>query len=291
MKALVKHIAFIALLTVPFMGMGQTKLHVLTKTIKREIAAKSISELVINAERADLQISVWEKESIGIIVKLSAKHPEKERAEKELELMKFLNEKIGKSYYLRNYLLVKSGAQKPESNFNATYEIQIPLSMSVKVKDSFGEVKLNGLRAAISLDLNFCETILTNCQAATNIKSYFGSNTLENLSFNLDLNSNRSENKVSKHAGDFKANVIDGSLEYDFVAGKQEIDIEASGAKVVLRVGDLKKAESELVLDKSKLENAHLLTNTEKRGTKITWKNKGSGEFKLILTAGTLTIH
>jgi hypothetical protein len=290
MKTRAKYILMIPMLFAAAIASGQTTLHVLTKTINKEISAKAINELVVNAEQADVVVNSWDKESIGIIVKLIAKHPNKERAEKELPLMKFLNEKIGKTYYLRNYLLVKNGESKPSSNFTATYEINIPKRLKLNIKDSFGKVILVNLIEAVSLDLSFCTSELIQCKGSTAIKSYFGTNKIEDLNNLLELNTNHTESKVKNHIGNLSAQINNGSLYYDYEISSQNISIEANSANIILQAKELRKSEVELKLSKSKLEHSHLFPSFQKKGSQSSWKNKGKGQLKIDLEAGTLTI-
>ncbi|MCR9062926.1 MAG: hypothetical protein NXI00_03115 [Cytophagales bacterium] len=294
MKWRTKYTQLCLMLLVSAAVSGQTTLHILTKTIRKEVPSKLIKELVINSERADIEIEAWEKEDISIEVKLSSKHPDKARAQRELAAMHFLNQKIGKAYYLRNYLLIQNGSEKPESNFAASYKIRVPARLALSINNTFGEVKVNGVKSNLKLKLEFCQSLLTDCQSVINLISYFGSNVVADLMYPLILDTDHSESIIKAHKGSLEAKVANGSLVYDYIPGTQTIKIEAKEANLTVNAEDIRKSTAAI---KSSNSNWKIPKNNssfhwkESEEHKNLWENKGTGQLIINLDSGSLTIQ
>lgn len=69
---------------------AQTTLQVATKHLEKDFEA--IKSIKIDAEKADIEIVVWNKSKVDLSVDLSAKHPEKAVAAKDLNYLKFAND-------------------------------------------------------------------------------------------------------------------------------------------------------------------------------------------------------
>ncbi len=200
MKVLI-HVLIIGFLLSVQTARAQVKLHVLSRTYQKEVNAEGLRKLQITAERAEIEIKTSAGTAIRYEIKLTAKHPDKEQARKDLDAFKLLSEKIGKQYYLRNYLQVDKGQAKPESGFWASYIITVPQEMALEVYNTFGKVGLSETSQATQVNVRFCETRTENTKSTLDIRSYFGSNKIINHSGNLILNADHSATELSGNTG------------------------------------------------------------------------------------------
>ncbi|WP_341225896.1 hypothetical protein [uncultured Arcticibacterium sp.] len=272
------------LLWFPRVSIGQVKLQIITKSIQKQLSAKGLTQIQITAERADVKVIGWDKTTISFKVNISTKHPNKEVAEKELAYMDFLNQKMGKTYFLRNYLVLKKGQAKPQSNYDAEYIIYVPRNLEVKLSNSFGEVALKGLKASLDLDLKFCQTETLDCEGAAKVKSYFGENTMGKGIKALNLNTDHSTNLVTSHKSGFKGDITYGSLTYSYLPEGQEIVISSKNALIELSSADWKRAGYKLDLKGTSLQIPEALKGLE------VYNEKASTMLEIETNSGNLKI-
>src|SRR5215217_2027244 len=79
---------------------AQGVLQVATKTIEKTISPK-VRTLYITAEKADIEMTTWNKSEITIVLELSARHPDKNTAAADLSKVQYIADRNGKDYFLR----------------------------------------------------------------------------------------------------------------------------------------------------------------------------------------------
>jgi hypothetical protein len=229
---------------------SQVTVHVITKTITKTISIGDLNKFQITAERADIEVVGWDKNEIAYEVKLSAKHPEKAVAESELKNLAFLSQKIGKTYFLRNYILLKKGDKKPTSNFAAQYIVHIPKAMILEISNSFGKVDLEKISGDIKLDLKFCQSIISNCTSNVRLGTYFGNTTILAGVGNLYLKSDHTEYTIKQHRYNLEANIEFGTFYYEFMPNNQLIDLEVWSSVMELNSSNWSQTALDMELNK-----------------------------------------
>jgi hypothetical protein len=271
---------------------SQTQLHVLSRTYKKEQNATAIKSLQITAEQAEVEVRVWQKNSIAYEVKLISKHPDKEQAEKDLESWKLLDEKIGKQLYLRNYMEILKSRTKPESNLRAIYVVYLPQHVSLELYNTFGKVALHGVRQPTKLNLRFCETRIIDTKSALDIQSYFGTNLFSTFSGRLTLKTDHSETVLRNSSSELKVSLLHGKLQlYEANDTVFSGIITAENTEITVSPGLLKMQGITAELEKVKQEiNAANLRQAEQQ-KKVTLGNSQKGNLQLLMKGGTLKIE
>jgi Putative adhesin len=203
----VKPHRFKTLLFIFFLGVGchltaQTVVQVVTKNIERTMAYTQGMVLNIDAEKADIFIkSEPNTKDIKIKLDLIAKHPQLETAKKDMEALKYVADLLGKTVYLRNYIAVAKGSEKPSSDLRARYTISIPPDMAVSIKNNFGKLYVTDLTNKLNIVVEFCKTALTDIKGTITINTRFGDVEGNRLDGNIAIESNRSDLKLSNLRG------------------------------------------------------------------------------------------
>ncbi len=153
---------------------GQTHLQVAVKATQEVIKADKINRLNLTAESADIEITGWDKPDIRFQVQLTAKNTSKETAAADLEKMKLITQKIGSSYFLRNYLSLKKHEQKPTSSFRAKYTIFVPRQMMLEISDTFGEIRIQEIQTSLKLNTRFCKTSVSGFPGTLELDAFYG---------------------------------------------------------------------------------------------------------------------
>ena len=194
MKNLIKKTLFLLLiLRGPiFLINAQTVLQVVSKNVDKMLDFKADNALEINVEKADLTIKSWASPQVKIQVELLAKHPQLDIAKQDLNALKFVAEKVGKTIYIRNYVAIDKGHDKPTSDLRAIITVWLPADAPISIKNNFGKNNIQQYNGRIDLNSEFCKTKLSQLKGELMINTRFGDLEGDNLNGKLTITSNRS---------------------------------------------------------------------------------------------------
>ncbi|KQS27966.1 hypothetical protein ASG33_16330 [Dyadobacter sp. Leaf189] len=224
--------ALLCCLTVQLRGQGT--LQVATRTIEKNVAASTVRVLHINAEKADIEVSTWDKNEISIVMQLSARHPDRAVAARDLAKIQYLAERTGKDFFLRNYILLKDGEMKPQSNVKAHYKIQLPATCEVDLKNTFGTILLKGLLRGLQIKADFCNTTLADIEGKGQFNTSFGELKGSLLSGSFTLTSDHTKVVLTDVAGTLKVDSQFGNVEIHPSAGLTSLAIRSKKTEVML---------------------------------------------------------
>jgi hypothetical protein len=209
-KRLNLKVAFL-LLFAPCLIQAQTTLQVASKNIEKVFENASMVQLT--AERADIDIKVWNKPMIKVSIELSAKHPNREIATQDLAIWQYLGEQIGKKVYLRNFVQINASLPKPQSNLKANYTIWLPATCELLLQDTFGNVSIEGLSKKLDLNSQFCAIKLDELKGKVTLRTAFGSLLAQNIEGNIGLYASRTDMSFHHLKGECQIKAEYGSLE------------------------------------------------------------------------------
>ncbi|GAB3329380.1 hypothetical protein GCM10027299_32650 [Larkinella ripae] len=155
-------------------AIGQTRLQVVTKTVEKELAYSGGQRLSLTAQKADITIKGWNKSTVLVRLKLIAKHPERETAERELEFLKHDIQVQNNVIELSNRFTIPQRAGAVKGNLKAVYEVWLPTRCPVSVNNTFGDVSLSDLAAETTVNLEFGKLSLVNLSGKTAVTSDYG---------------------------------------------------------------------------------------------------------------------
>ncbi|SKC04001.1 hypothetical protein SAMN05660293_03729 [Dyadobacter psychrophilus] len=214
---------------------AQGVLQVATKVVEKNIAAPAIRTLHINAEKADIELTTWDKSEISIVMELSARHPDKNTAANDLSKVQYIADRNGKDYFLRNYIVLKDGESKPVSNLRARYKIHLPASCAVNLKNSFGTITLKGLTNSLQLKADFCITTLAEIKGKGQMQTSFGELKVNEISGIFTFTSDHTKVSLQSIAGVIKVDALYGDIELFPTSGLTSLAIKSRKAEVTLQ--------------------------------------------------------
>jgi hypothetical protein len=193
MKKLIKKTLFLLLLLRGLLSTAdaQTTLQVVSKNVDKSMDFKMGNSLEINVEKADLTVKSWASPQVKIQVELLAKHPQLETAKRDLNTLKFVTETIGKTIYIRNYVAIDKGKEKPTSDLRAIITVWLPAETPITIKNSFGKTNVQQFNGRVDLTLEFCKTKLSQLKGETLVNARFGDVEADNINNKLTITSNR----------------------------------------------------------------------------------------------------
>ncbi|UOQ66579.1 hypothetical protein [Hymenobacter volaticus] len=163
---------------------AQRKVQVLTRTIEQTLPCPTGTLVRIRAEKATLKVQGWDKPSVQVVLRLSARHPERAIAERELPAVRYQIAKKGNTIDLVNYFAVPVNAPPVRSDLRAEYIVMMPAANSLEIVNAygrtelidltgrqtlvqdFGEIKLQDLRGSLEATIRYTELTSTNFNGA-----------------------------------------------------------------------------------------------------------------------------
>ncbi|WP_026631386.1 hypothetical protein [Dyadobacter alkalitolerans] len=214
---------------------AQSVLQVATKTIEKNITSPDIRTLHIFAEKADIELTTWDKLEISIVMELSARHPEKSVAANDLSKVQYIADRNGKDYFLRNYIVLKDGESKPVSNLRARYKIHLPASCAVDLKNSFGTITLKGLTNSLQLKADFCTTNLIEITGKGQMQTSFGELKGSEISGTFTFQSDHTKMSLLSIGGVIKVDAVYGDIELFPTSGLTSLGVKSRKAEITLQ--------------------------------------------------------
>jgi hypothetical protein len=211
---------------------AQTTLQVVTKTTEKTYPSAQIEAVGFRAERADVEVMVWGKPEIKIIVELTAKHPDRATATADLESLKYGIEQIGKTLYCRNYLMVSKGATKPQANLKVRFVVLMPASCALNVQNSFGKIQIKGPSNVTTLNTDFCSTDLVNMTGKITINTHFGELRLTDIDGQITLTADHSETWLKQIKGQCDIRAQSGSIEINTDKAAMKLNLKTDKTEV-----------------------------------------------------------
>lgn len=216
----------------PFYSFGQT-LQVVTKTIEKTFEASQYAKVQVWGERSDIEIMTWGKNEIKATIELTAKHPNRSTAEKDLEALHYTADKKGKTVSLHNFVVLAKNGTKPQSNLKARFTLFVPANCAVEIQNSFGKITLKGLQTqSMQLQTEFCTIELTDLRGTLTAKTQFGALRTENFNGLLSLFAERTDLVLQQIKGECRIRAQYGSLDIQTDKAQVKLDVETKNTEL-----------------------------------------------------------
>jgi hypothetical protein len=218
---------------------AQTTYQVITKKVERTFPYQDGYEVNIEGEKAEVVIKTWKRNEIAIVLELRAKHPDKERAQRDLEAMQYQAERVKNKVYVRNYLSTREGAAQPEALLEAAYFIQVPEDCPVYLKNHFGVASISDLAAGLRVNSEFTKLGLDNIRGLVDVRTRFGDLEGSRLDGAVTINSRRSNVTLREIKGQYDITAQYGVLKIFADRNLIDLRIDADKSEVFLYNPDL----------------------------------------------------
>ncbi len=221
-------ILMITALILPPAG-SQTLHQAVTKRIEKTFTYRDGYEVNIEGEKAEVVIETWDRSEVKVVLELTARHPEKKIAERDLEAVQYQAEKVKNRIYVRNYVSPDEGASRPESSFSARYSIFLPPDCPVYLKNNFGVANISNLVNRLRINSEFTKLGLENINGFLDVRTRFGDLHAEHINGDVIINARRSDLTLRDINGRFDITSQYGILE--ILAGSQLVDLKIDAEK------------------------------------------------------------
>jgi hypothetical protein len=203
----------IGLMLAAFVATAQTSnLHVITKRLEKTFPYRDKYELNIEGEKADVLIETWDKPEIFVQLELIARHPDRATAEADVEKIRYIAKRIKNNIYLRNYISIKEGEEKPVSNLEARYTIRVPEQCPVYLKNYFGVANVANLSNRFRFRGEFSNVGMENMQGVIDLDTRFGEIQGKALDGKVAMDTRRTDIVLEQISGSYDINTSYGEL-------------------------------------------------------------------------------
>jgi hypothetical protein len=233
-------VASILLFVIGGQGAFAQTLQVVTKTVEKTFEYQPHESLQLYAERSDIELSTWTRSDIKLIFELSAKHPDRTTAERDLEVLRYVAEKTGRVISLRNFVVLPPNRPKPQSNLKARYVLFVPVTCKVEIQNSFGKTVLRGLQKDTRLRTEFGTTEASDLKGKLTLYAHFGELKVVDFEGNLSLTTERTDVLIRAPKGECRVRAQYGSL--DLQADRTQVKLDIDTKNTEIRNGTVAKA-------------------------------------------------
>lgn len=207
-------------------------LQVVTKTIEKTFTADRYPKVQVWGERSDIDIVSWERNEMKAVIELTAKHPDRSTAEKDLEILHYTAEKSGRTVSLHNFVVLTKNRAKPQSNLKAHFTLFVPVNCAVEIKNSFGKITVKGLQTIMQLQAEFCTVELTDLRGTLTARTQFGALKADNLSGTISFITERTDLLLQQIKGECRVRAQYGSLDIQTDKSQVKLDVETKNTEL-----------------------------------------------------------
>jgi hypothetical protein len=227
----------IVVLTVLFSTISlhaQEKLQVAEKSLSKTLPFSTQDELKITGDKADIVMSGWDKDFIEIKITLSARHSDKQIAEKELGYMKYSLTKESNLIEVMNTFIIPDHVTRLQSRMTVLFEIKIPANARVHFKNKYCTIRLSDLTANATMQLEFGRVEMNRVSGKFSIENHFGDVQGSDINAQLTCRTDKSFINLQELKGNCTFYSILGSIDLSIHETLQALTIRSSHTPVSL---------------------------------------------------------
>lgn len=217
---------------------AQEKIQVVTKTIERSFSLGAGEALLVQAEKAEVRVSGWDREEVKLTLRLIAKHPERSVAEKDLPSLRYEIDAEGTQKTIRNFFRISEGSGGMNSNLHAQYDLWVPQRCLLQLKNRYGNIEITKLDADLRLALEFGEVRLNKVKGAVALDVAYSDVVAEQVNANVTGVAKKSNLNFNELAGILSLESSYGEITVTTPDALESLFIQASRTEVVFATTD-----------------------------------------------------
>ena len=153
---------------------AQTPVQVVTKVITKDLPYADGQRIRVNAQKADVTLTGWNRPTISVKLRLVAKHPDRAVAEREVAYHQYKLQVNNGQIELSNRFEIPKGAGKLQGQLKVMYDVSVPEKALITLVNSFGDVRLTNLSGEVGVTFEFGKLTLDDISGKVAITSTYG---------------------------------------------------------------------------------------------------------------------
>ena len=129
-----------------------------SKDYHKEYQADKNTTLDLSNKYGDITVTAWDKDQMVIDVRVTVKHPDKEKAEKYLEQINVEFSQENNTIYAKTVLDDKfsfTGWWGNTREFKINYTVKMPYTSNLTLANRYGNTDIDELRGLVNLDIKY----------------------------------------------------------------------------------------------------------------------------------------
>ncbi|MCB0662108.1 MAG: DUF4097 family beta strand repeat protein [Saprospiraceae bacterium] len=179
---------------------AQITTQVVSKNIDKNFSYAPGMEVVLEGERAEIQVETWDKNEVEVHLQLMSRHPDAAIAKRDLQIFQYKMETSGNKILIRNFI---ASSDKPASNLKATYLLKVPEECPVKMTNYFGKSEVSDLQNKLEVNGEFSPISLANIKGDIHVRTKFGDLEADGLDGRVKIESQRSNLTLKRLKGTY----------------------------------------------------------------------------------------
>lgn len=219
---------------------AQQRVQVVTRTLVQQWGCPPGALVRIQAEKATVRVQGWDKPQVQVTLRLSARHPDRAVAERDLTAARYRLEG-GSTISLVNFFALPAGAAAIQSDLRAEYTVMMPAGNQLIAANTYGQTLLTGLRGKQQLTQDFGRITLRELAGSLTVTARYADLTASGLSADFTCEASKSAVQLLELGGTAKIYNQFGSVRVQPAASLRRLTIEAQRTEVTLSVPQLEQ--------------------------------------------------
>lgn len=227
-------LVLVALLLGPMAAQAQQKVQVVTRTLAQSWSCPPGTAVRIRAEKATVLVRGWDRPTVQVTLRLSARHPERAVAEQDLPVAQYRLQQRGNAVDLLNFFTLPAGAPAVRSDLRAEYTVWMPAGNPLQVVNAYGRTELADLAGPQTLEQNFGQISLRNLRGTLTATARYADLVGSNLLGDFTCEANKSAVQLLGLGGTCLVRNYFGTVQAQPTAALRKLVVEADRTEVTI---------------------------------------------------------
>ncbi len=223
----------LGLLPVPVVH-GQQIVQVVTRTLAQSWACPPGMAVRIRAEKASVQVRSWDRPTVQVTLRLSARHVERAVAVQDLPVAQYRWQQHGNTLELVNLFVLPAEAPAVRSDLRAEYLVLMPAANPLQVVNAYGQTTLTDLSGPQQVEQTFGQLTLRNLRGTLTAKVSYADLLATNVQATVSCEATKSTVQLLGLGGSCFVRNYYGSIQVQPTASLRQLVVEADRTEVVI---------------------------------------------------------
>ncbi len=215
---------------------AQQKVQVVTRSLAQSWPCTPGMTVRIRAEKATVLVRGWDRPTVQVTLRLSARHPERAVAEQDLPVAQYRLQQNGNALDLLNFYTLPAGAPAVRADLRAEYTVWMPAANPVQVVNTYGQTELADLSGKQTLEQNFGQITLRGLRGTLLVTARYADLTARDVQADFTCEANKSAVALLGLGGSCMVRNFYGSIRVQPTAGLRRLIVQADRTEVTLSV-------------------------------------------------------
>jgi hypothetical protein len=280
------------LVAAPVRAQAPRTVQVATRTVSQTLDCPAGTVVRIRADRATVRVQGWDQPTLRVVLRLSARHPERAVAEKDLPTAQYRISKQTGAIDLVNYQTLAAGAPPPTSDLRADYTVFMPAANALQVANTYGQTQLTDLTGRQKLTQDFGQVELRQLRGSLDATVRYADLSGSDLQLAFTCQAEKSALVLKSIAGGYAIRNRYGSIRLEPTAELTGINIDAERTEISVLPPPLMQFNYQLTANHGTLSVP--ATYPDAGGNRTSWRSLGAERrplIRIITTYAPITLQ